>query len=197
VARGTDPITELPDTASMHNLRNLIARAAVTIGAAIAATMVAPSTAHAAISSSVENIVSQTSCHTGTRTAYMNGNLMLNQSRFPNGAYVSNRYRYYWVNTSGARTTPIYSTAWSAARFTDTSRTVYDSVGQPMTMNDPTPMPGATVSGTGKVHVIIDVAVWNGAAYEYTSVRPNTYQTYYPSNYGGTWAQNSFCQLSW
>jgi hypothetical protein len=192
----TDPNGATMPTRPRHAIRRIAAASVLTIGCALGA-IISPTPAEAALSSSVEAIVSQTSCHTGTRTVYMNANLMLNQNRFPNGAYVSNRYRYYWVDAGGHRTTAVYPTAWTAARFIDTSKTVYDSIGQPMIMNDPTPLPGTTRTGTGYVHVIIDVAVWNGSAYEYTSVRPNTYATYYPSNYGGTWDTKSFCQLSW
>ena len=185
------------NTRPIRTARKLLGAAVLSIGVLAGMTAFNPVPAHAAVSSSVENISSHTTCYTGTRTAYMNASLMLNQARFPNGAYVSNRYRYYWVNTSGYRTSPIYATAYGPARFVDTSSTVYDAVGSPMTANNPTPLPGTTVAGTGKIHVIYDVAVWNGRAYEYTSIQPSTYKTYYYGSYGGTSAVNSFCQLSW
>ena len=115
------------------------------------------------LSASVRAITSNTSCNGTYHQMTFAGTIWLNQSRFPNGAWVSTQYRYYWVNSAGARTTPVYvATPWTSWSF----------------LRDGQNLPSRYMSVTGRLHAIIDVAVWNGSYSEITSGEPGAYANF-------------------
>lgn len=178
----------------VHTLGRVFAGAVLSIGLIAGLIGITPLPADAAINSGVEALRSATSCDTGTRTAYMNSSIMLNQARFPNGAWVSNSYVYFGVDAYGNQTTPLYRTAWTSSRLIDTSQATRDAGGSPMIVESYATLGSFTLRATGRIHVLPEVAIWNGSSWEFTWVRPSTYS----NNFGtGTLSQNSFCALSW
>ena len=136
-------------------------------------------------SSSVDTILSNTTCYPDSHRMDLAGEIVLNQGRFPNGAWVANRYFYYAVDGSGNQTSQSVATRWRGPQFLNTWRADSDFYGS-WYMSVFKPLYGETIQGTGRMHAVLQVAVWNGASYEYTTVYPESYDNYY---WTGLWGQ--------
>lgn len=140
--------------------------------------------AHADTSSgSVDRLSAAVGCDFGTHVASADASILLNQRRFPNGAPFAIRYYYWNVDSSLRRSSAFGYTGWGLGRIG--AQTVwhdsyftgsFSTVESFLTADTP-----LTVRGTFRVGV--QVAVWNGSAYEYTSTPADAYVVTHSGNH--------------
>lgn len=159
-----------PRTAtSRRRARRILALTAI-LGATLA-----PAAQADTSSASVDRLSAGVGCDFGTHTASADASILLNQSRFPNGAQFAIRYFYWNVDSSLRRTSALGYTGWGLGRIG--AQTVwhdsyftgrFSTVQSFMTAETQLPARGAFRVG-------VQVAVWNGIAYEYTTTAADGY----------------------
>jgi hypothetical protein len=146
--------------------------------------------AGAAVNGTIESASAATSCNSANRTMTFGVSIMLNAA-YSNGAPVAWRFRYYQVNSAGARTSAFYGGNWIGAHSVDT----WSAPGGVL-MNNAVTLNGGSVVWAGRLDAQVEIGVWTGSGYVYTGwMDINSYTNYYPGF--GVPSTNSFCMTAW
>jgi hypothetical protein len=143
--------------------------------ALVGAAAVAPAAHAEGSSSSVPSLKGYVECDFGTHRTAAGANILLDQARFPNGAYFALRYFTWGVNSSLRRNTPLHYTGWGRG-FMPAQTVWHDSY---LTGSFSTVQPFMTADTwlyrRGAFRVGVQVGVWNGSDYEYTTTAADSY----------------------
>jgi hypothetical protein len=119
-------------------------------------------------SASVDNFTASGACNSYDHTNAFGSSVMLNNTRFPSGAYVVLRYAFHKIGVPGWRYTRWYGPTPISNRVPNTDPDV--SILQPIQLRQ--------VSFniySGRYIAWAKIGVWNGSDYEYTSTYGDSY----------------------
>jgi hypothetical protein len=166
-------------------------RFAAMLGLLSVAVLVPAAAAQASVSNTSGTITASGSCNRYTHKATMSGSIALS-SRFADGAYVANRYAYWYVNpVTFRRISPTYTTYWL---YSTVRASAYRVDPDLVISNVQAGLPSYTINTWGQLQIALQVGVWNGSRYEYSNW--DTSPVY--GNYGqfGLYYQGSLCAAS-
>jgi hypothetical protein len=139
---------------------------ALTVAAASATLALVPATAaHAQITYSAGSVRTIATCYSVEHKVNFATDISLSPTRFPSGAYVALRYKYWYTDLYGRAISPAYASNWSAATWTQPSSRVINGIRYSGLWSG---LPGWTRYTSGVLRTAVKVAVWNGSAYEYS-----------------------------
>jgi len=136
---------------------------------------IAPAARAESSSASVGSLKGFVTCDFGTHRTAAGASILLDQARFPNGAAFTIRYFTWGVDSSLQRNTALRYTGWG-----------YGTIGPQTVWHDsyltgsfstvqPTSTGDTWLSRRGAFRVGVQIGVWNGSAYEYTTTRADSY----------------------
>ena len=151
-----------------------VARRSAAVALVGAATL-APAAHAESSSSSVGSLKGFIECDFGTHRTAAGATILLNQSRFPNGAYFAIRYFSWGVDSSLRRNTALRYTGWGSGYMP--AQTVWHDSYLTGTWSTVEPFVTADtwLYRRGAFRVGVQVGVWNGSAYEYTTTAADSY----------------------
>lgn len=187
-----DPIEGNP----VRTFRKILASAGI---ASVAFTGVGLLTAAPASASSAYpngTVTATAECNFDSHRMDMEGTVQLSD-RFSGGAWVASRSVYWRINpATRQRISTVGSTDWQLSwvqpAVDPNASTLEGNVD--FFAGQSSAVPTVTVDQLGQLQVMLQVAVWNGAAFEFLGV--DTVSTYDNYSQYGYYSQNSYCAAS-